>query len=829
MAREILPIDRSVYTPSADIQASNVYSKLGEAVSSIGFMAAGLLADRAVEASEQVGALHAEQGRAPEKLMPGITRATRAYNKGVTEAEARTLSLQGREMILGAYARMSDPSSFNSQTPAEFDATVDGIIEGVLENTRNENRAEVRNALSSVASQAKIGMLESAVKYDNKQTMVQFQTEYDAVSELLKEARFTKDRESIKTAENLMNTVLNDYAERNEQIKSQLPEIRKALAEEEKVQTLVADYIESYAQGTQDQFLNNLAKEKPAGYTEDEYLKAASEVLKIDAQNKRLTREQENTSYQQAVFGIYTGQIRSPQEIVNQYGEVLPAADIYKLSSLWVNHNRAQFQKDESVAIVEEARQGGANEVAKLPNKVLNSYYEKKQEDILNEVNANLQPDEPPRTQLSLLERMQLIVAPAGAPIEDFNIDLQYALKGADPAKSADAINAYRYAWSNREIFGDVLKGLDSTADQIAQYTLSLNSKSEVEDLALINQAQENIKDKSDTTRIARSDRLKTFYSMNSGVSEIDSFYKQSFGIWPGTAQFDAHYGAFQKLFDHYFMGVANGDQDVAMKMAQAQMRDWGTSKWGAPNDMMYSPPEKTVAFSNMGYWLDNQMLLGLDQALSALEEQPGSNIKRPKWMKDAIPDGNISQQDLFAKNYSSTTREAAIGLSPGNPAWNFVTDEVLNTEGLLDKRQLSAVIDGIERPVYIASTNNTRTSFNGQTVYQWYYKDDFGVAQYLPDPNNPLGVAQITLEAMNDFIPEVFREINDKDFDAMSKKYAKAEFEQKNPLAWYDHLFGTGEGLGRDIDKYRYVQRNKERIKELFKQARQPNTVENP
>lgn len=818
---EIPSIERQVLTPSVEVRPAQT-TEASSAGAELGFLLANKLQDQAVYQSGLAGQLQAEEGRAPKNLPLPLTRATAAYNQAVINTETRQLSNSGANMIRETYTKFSNPATFNNETPAQFNAALDGIAQGVLDNTRPENRGAVKASLDEIASVARVKMLDDAIRYDNKQTEILFNRELELGVEALNEASLRKDASGVAIAKQNLENIYSDYSELNEPIKSKIPDIRKKIDDQLKINNVVADYIEAYSKGLDEatNFINDLATKDMEGLTAEQQIKATAEVLKLHAQNTRLTAERQNELYQGASLKIEADGYTSPIEISDQLGDDLPASDIYQLQKQWVVHNRAKNAELNAETIVLQARKGGPQEVAKLPNKTLNAYYAYREKTILNEINDNLAEGQPAKQSLSLTEKMELIVAPAGAPIPDFQIDLGYGLKSKDPVVALDALNAYRYGWTHRGEFGDVLKGLDSQADQIAQYVISLGDKSEAETLQLIGQAQTNITDKSDTTRQARKDRLDTFYKGNYGKRQIDGFYKEAFGVTPGQPEFDASFGEFQGLFDYYFMGVADGDEQVSLKMAQAQMRDWGTSKWGAPDDNMYSPPEKTIAFTDMGYWFDNQVGLALNKVLKNLEEE-GTNIRRPDWMKKQIPQGEVSEQDLFTTNYLSTSREVAP--PPDSAGSLFVTSAMLNQEGLF-KRELTAMVDGVERRIYLTSTQDTRQSVSGEPVYQFYYNDDFGVSQYLPDPRNPLNAAQFTAKSMGQFIPEVYNELRSEDFDKVAKKYARGEFKAKNKagiLAELGNFLGKqfipGYSLNQSVDELIYIQENAKRIKDEF------------
>ncbi len=199
----------------------------------------------------------------------------------------------------------------------------------------------------------------------------------------------------------------------------------------------------------------------------------------------------------------------------------------------------------------------------------------------------------------------------------------------------------------------------------------------------------------------------------------IQSSYKQTYGVLPSTANTDAHYGTFQKLFDNYFMGVADGSQTIALSLTQNSLRDWGKSKYGQPDAMMYAPPELAIPFAKVGHWMDNQ----IGEAINGLLTK--------------------NEQQFMDINY-------------------------------YPKR--SALVNGIEREIYIQSSKNTRTSEYPGEVYQFYYLDDYGVKQYLSDPNNPLAAASWLAVEMYDFVPSVYRQMSKESFDEMAYEIYEKE-----------------------------------------------------
>jgi hypothetical protein len=789
MAKEIKPIERQVLTPNVAINPGTPHTTMAEATSQLGQLAADVLTDTAAYYSGLAGEEDALKGKAPKTLGPPIGKATRAYNEAVIKTEARQLAGQGRDMIMQTYAEMSNPATFNTQTPAEFNAKVTGIMQGVLDNTRPENRGIVQAQLQEYAANAKIRMLDTAIKYDNAQTEMSFNTDLEKAQNELQEARYSQNPDLIKIAEFNRAEILKDYATINQAIADQLPAITKKLNEQDKVDRVVADFLQAYNQGQEVQYLDKLTKEKPEGYTTAEYFTAMQKVLQVENSLQATENRYNQEQFAKAHYEITSGQITNLDQLQLEYGNKVPAANFYALSEALFR----QKETIDSVFVVETARSYGPNEVAKLPNKVLNDYYVEKERQILETINANIPEGELPLQRLTLAQRAEFIVLPAGAPIPDFLTDLSYALKNPDPMISTDALNAYRVLFRNQGTFGTTLKGLDTQADDIAQYVLAVGDVSEGGAANLIQTAQNNANDRSDSTMVARRERLQKLYTMKDGINVIQSTYKKTYGVLPNNANSDAHYGAFQKLFDNYFMGVANGSETVALSMTQNALRDWGKSRFGQKDALMYAPPDLAIPFANVGYWMDNQYGEALNAVLSRHEDLQ-TGIARPKWMADIPINADTTDQQIMETKYYP---------------------------------KYAALINGVEREVYIQSTRNTRTSSFPGEVYQFYYLDDYGVKQYLSDPNNPLGSANWVAQTMDEYVPNAYAAIKEETFDQVAREVYDRENKNKIDAFGNTNLpagldvatFGLASQLGRKEPSEQDIADIKDRLRKVGKE----------
>ena len=71
---------RSITPQTANVSAPTGFDRLGEATAQVGQLITNKLNEIAIDKAQTQGAMDAESGQAPEKLLPNITKATKAYS-----------------------------------------------------------------------------------------------------------------------------------------------------------------------------------------------------------------------------------------------------------------------------------------------------------------------------------------------------------------------------------------------------------------------------------------------------------------------------------------------------------------------------------------------------------------------------------------------------------------------------------------------------------------------------------------------------------------------------------------------------------------------------
>ena len=118
MPHELEVIPSRIESPQINVQAPDLTS-LGQAAAAIGKVAQGVAQDINLQLQKEAGEKAALEGRAG-KLPLGFGEGQRAFNKAVTDTEARMLANEASHMMQEEFTKASDPETFNGKTPQQF-------------------------------------------------------------------------------------------------------------------------------------------------------------------------------------------------------------------------------------------------------------------------------------------------------------------------------------------------------------------------------------------------------------------------------------------------------------------------------------------------------------------------------------------------------------------------------------------------------------------------------------------------------------------------------------------------------------------------------------
>lgn len=136
MAIDQQPMSRSITLPATTASSGSGLSQLASAASAVSQLLSERANDVAIGQASIQGQEDVLNDRQPDKLALPINKATKAYNKAVSDTEARRMVLSGEQLINESLANNKNPATFGRGTPAKFNAEIEGIKSGILQNTR---------------------------------------------------------------------------------------------------------------------------------------------------------------------------------------------------------------------------------------------------------------------------------------------------------------------------------------------------------------------------------------------------------------------------------------------------------------------------------------------------------------------------------------------------------------------------------------------------------------------------------------------------------------------------------------------------------------------
>lgn len=779
MAKDIQSIERNVATPTSSVSGGNAFERLGDAAQGLADTVANKITDAGIDFAGKQGAADAASGEAPKTLAPGVNKVTRAYNTAVADTEARHLVISAREQIREAYANATDPANFNEQTPAIFKSTLEGITEGTLQHTRPDNRGKVQVALEQITGDASIDMLNHSIAYDNKKTMSEMTNEVDYLVKARRDAAIQGSVGNVAAIDEILDETLNDYATRNATIKTMLPDLRKKLDQNAKVDDIVAGYAEAASQGKSAQYMSDLAQNKDQ-LPYDTWAKATKEVLALDAVEQKLKIQERAESFQTVSNGINNNTITTVEDF-NQYPG-LTGLDQLKLQGQLEKHQQALAKSRYNIVQAQRNISQG--------NPGLNTDAQKN----TMFANARAEFEEQAKRPMTVFDMWDSIKGTGpiptsgiantsmGANVSQFDNQLTAMLTSNDPVQVAQASMIYNDAVH-------VMK--QPNMINLSGPALSIASNFNSQNLGSIDQ-QELAQRVSDATLNAkdpeiaeRADRFRKEYVSNKKQPNLmKSLFKETFNTsyTPGVS--DSAMGVFKETFRENFLRTGNGD--AALKATKYEMRNWGTSKWFEDGQVGQPVPEKELAIASIGYAFDNQLrvttqlyinqnriLRGMNEDLPA--NRRDNSLPTVEWVNPGqeINLDNISEKDRVFK---------ALGQESG------VTSYFTN------QSKPAVKVNGLETDLFLMPTPESKLGERVQ--YALYYHDKFGQAQPLPDTSSPTGVAMFSPVGMEKWAPSVL-----EDETSEQVKAAAVDFQKKQARQEWDDLHPGGV-IGRMIEE---------------------------
>lgn len=861
MTKELQALQRQTIAQGVSLPQSTSFSGLATSFNALSTMGTFAAEKFAVGAAKQRGAADAFSniGR-PGKLAPGVTKATEAYNNAYNNVDITLTTLNGMKLLDDDLRSMSEPGKLNSNSVAVYDEFAKARIQGTLDGTTEQNKADVALRLGQHYFQNLARMGDRVSAFNTQEMNKDFTHIQNESLRMLQEARMGGDTEGVQSAVAGYNQLIQDKKALGLLHPLEEQAMRQTLDDALVSSDYSARFLQARVNGTEEQYLANLANQKPADLSFEQWQTAISATLKLKNRQDALVNEQQALSKAQWEQKLTNGDIQSLEDLVPAQSELSALA----YTNLQTSFIKAQVSEGNLQRDIQQfAALNGVNPsaAARMPDKVKDSAYGQLLAAItqVKQVETN-NPD----ASLSLIEKAEA-AKQFRVPIRALNDELNYNLINGTADQALEAALAYQRLAGRPDSLEDNSAVLDlpKTAEQIAVSVAMLANNTTDLLPDAVEKARKDILLVNDQEKAARLTQFEQTYSSgDKGVKNLKNAFNQVFGV-----SADANPERFESFKTVFRVNAGQmRSLDEALEYTKRSMTPViSTSKYAQNKEtLMRFAPEKVVPYVENGHWFDNQRLLALSNIAKNYERHNElvknlpANKERFAQLKSEIqeigktippdldPNSDVFKQ-LQTKSAELEQLNKAIQIGSVKPArrveWaysNKVPEKLtekdllelnlfktsIEPSGLLGRRgsaeQLKLRIDGTDRNVFIDSDVSTRSRSNGKITYGLYYVDDLGITQNVPDAFNQYGVAEWAVEDFNDFLPNISREMSDKTIEQIAKKEAAALFDRDSARAAFGlPLIMTPGKAVREIAKQKFVEKKTPELAQDLKAKR--------
>lgn len=650
MAVNQQPLQRSITLPTTQVSTGSALSQLSNATSQISDLVTNRINDVLIDKAATQGAADVQEGKQPKNLAFPFTKATKAYNTAVTNTEASRLVNTAQNLINESLVTHKNTATFTRDTPAKFHAELEGIKSGILEQARDENREVIREHIDKLAANASINMLQHSINFDNEQTKFEFQKDITGLLEQRRNAAVEGDLERMVGIDKAIDQTLNDYSVMNNEIKKVSPYLRNDIESHKIVDTAITGYMNAHANGSESFYLKDLAENKQ-GLPYNVWQDAVKGVVALDQTQKRLSNDVNAIQWAQVQLGITNGSIQNAADIMN-YNELSIPQQLTAMRQL-------------DVAQAKELKQNSG--LIDAQQNILKGRPTWNGTDVRNKMfKTQIQNFEAQTGQVATLVDMSQSVlgindfpasgmhrTPIGANVPAFDSVVSQKLTSGDPLQTAQAAMVYNDMVNTKgmpqslKVTGDAL-AVASLFDEIKQGGTSPEQAATLAINTVLNASEPEV--------AARIDRFHKNYENqdSNGVNQLQTKYKQMFGVDPQTFGADQSFKLFSDKFRSYYL--SSNSEEAALAAVKHDMLPYGKSKYFDKGFVGQPVPEKEIPITNVAHSFDNQIVTNLQYFINKTnavrEAHPELNIPKVEWAdpKQTLTGKETDQERVFKK-----------------------------------------------------------------------------------------------------------------------------------------------------------------------------------
>lgn len=708
-------------------------------------------------------------------LIPAFTKADQVFVNSYRQEERSNTIFNGTQYLDQAASIVhQNPTPENL---AAYQAKSQETISGLLATTSNANRNDVERSLQG-AYQGQFMQLSNSVETRNRQVMT---GNYNASTASNLESIYNLRIQGLDSQ--AQNVLQNQWASsaNAENIRLASPEQIQKTKEEFKEAYNTAGWIkkinDAKSSGGDEavhSLLEDYARNPPQDLTPLEYEKVGASLLGYVNQQNSLQKQAEQYRLADVTYKINSGQITNQGQLQNE-GSELTAYDYLQASETLLRANKGSG----AFEAIQTAIQRADGSIANFSPSELQSAYDRTLKDgLVLKGTPNSVPTFADKTN---------VIAQMNTSVESYFNEANFSLKRGNPQRAAEVMDGLQYLADNAP---DSLNFKDPQARSIFEIADNLNRYSAIPLPEAVKIAQDQIANpKLDIQQRAENWSKEVEIKRNAdGTTRgnvLADAYEDITGHSATDVGQDAAFFEFSKIAESHYLQT--GDFETTKIATKRDMnKAWGSSKWGAnEEETMYLPPDKAIPLSEVGAWFENQVGITL-QALADNHSNAVQSGQKHKADVEIPKDKRIDLKNVDEKSFFSTKQ------GPGR----------------------AAIIDGKERNVFLKTDGSSRFG-KGLPTYYLYYHDDFGIEQPITDPYNESGFAQFNPVSLPQFLPEVYKELQDKDVNGIANKYLGKAYDAQHKGAIPQAVGGSGATnailyyLNKNARKKEFINKN--------------------
>jgi len=249
------------------------------------------------------------------------------------------------------------------------------------------------------------------------------------------------------------------------------------------------------------------------------------------------------------------------------------------------------------------------------------------------------------------------------------------------------------------------------------------------------------------------------------------AFKELSDGADPNTNP--VAWGAFRSIYSTQAM--LSDSQEVAREGARQVMTPaFGESVFFPEKSYGYLPPEKIVPFGEQGRWLESQINMKLVDIAVANHSAPSDQISN---LSKIELGGDPAQTKLLVERTYAKNRNQ-------EDLYRFRIGPQKQVAGGYIETPVTYRIAGHDRQVYLEADSSSRLNEGGKLTYSVYTMNpETNQKEPVMDPRNRTGFATITIDSLEEFLPDVYEEMNNKLYEEAAIKVTSEQYKQKRNI----------------------------------------------